>query len=109
MEQRNGTGTNQLVGSNMTVEVVPPDEVEAEESTPGVVRKTLFETENAVVVQSHIEGGRRRVGTTTVIATCTDTSSKVPEQSNTGRTATKPANAVPGSTSTSLLGPYTAT
>jgi quercetin dioxygenase-like cupin family protein len=41
----------------MTVEVVPPGEVEADESTPGVVRKTVFETENAVVVQSHIEGG----------------------------------------------------
>lgn len=41
----------------MTVEVVPPDEVEADESTPGVVRKTVFETENVVVVQSHIEGG----------------------------------------------------
>jgi len=41
----------------MTVEVVTPDEVAADESTPGVVRKTVFETENAVMVQSHIAGG----------------------------------------------------
>jgi quercetin dioxygenase-like cupin family protein len=41
----------------MTVNVVAPDEVEADESTPGVVRKTVFETEAAVVVQSHIAGG----------------------------------------------------
>jgi len=41
----------------MTVNVVTPDEVEADESTPGVVRKTVFETENAVMVQSHIAGG----------------------------------------------------
>jgi len=41
----------------MTVEVVSPEEVAADESTPGVVRKTVFETENAVMVQSHIEGG----------------------------------------------------
>lgn len=41
----------------MTVEVVPPDAVEADESTPGVDRKTVFETEDAVVVQSHIAGG----------------------------------------------------
>jgi quercetin dioxygenase-like cupin family protein len=41
----------------MTVEVVSPAEVTGDESTPGVVRKLLFETEAAVVVQSHIEGG----------------------------------------------------
>jgi quercetin dioxygenase-like cupin family protein len=41
----------------MTVEVVSPEEVEGDESTPGVVRKTVFETETAVVVQSHIDGG----------------------------------------------------
>lgn len=41
----------------MTVEVVSREEVSADESTPGVVRKTVFETETAVMVQSHIEGG----------------------------------------------------
>jgi quercetin dioxygenase-like cupin family protein len=41
----------------MTVDVVAPDEVEAEESTPGVVRKTVFETGTAVMVQSQIAGG----------------------------------------------------
>lgn len=40
----------------MTIEVVAPDEVEAEESTPGVVRKPIFETETAAMVQSHIAG-----------------------------------------------------
>jgi len=41
----------------MTIEVAAPDEVEAGESTPGVVRKPIFETETAVMVQSHIAGG----------------------------------------------------
>jgi quercetin dioxygenase-like cupin family protein len=41
----------------MTVEVVSPKEVEGDESTPSVVRKTVFETKTAVVVQSHIDGG----------------------------------------------------
>jgi len=41
----------------MTVEVVSPEEVAADESTPGVVRKPVFETGNAVMVRSHIEGG----------------------------------------------------
>lgn len=41
----------------MTIDVVAPDEVGADESTPGVVRKTVFETETAVMVQSHIAGG----------------------------------------------------
>lgn len=41
----------------MTVDVVRPEEVEGDESTPGVVRRTVFETETAVMVQSHIEGG----------------------------------------------------
>lgn len=41
----------------MTVDVVSPEELESDESTPGVVRKTVFETECAVVVQSHIKGG----------------------------------------------------
>lgn len=41
----------------MTVEVATPDEVEADESTPGIVRRTMFETEAAVMIQSHIAGG----------------------------------------------------
>ena len=40
----------------MTVDVVAPDEVEADESTPGVVRRAVFETESAVMVQSRIAG-----------------------------------------------------
>ena len=41
----------------MTVDVVAPAAVEGDESTPGVVRKTVFETETAVMVQSHVAGG----------------------------------------------------
>ena len=41
----------------MTVEVVSTEEVAGDESTPGVVRTTVFDTEDAVVVQSHIEKG----------------------------------------------------
>jgi quercetin dioxygenase-like cupin family protein len=41
----------------MTVEVVAPDELAGDESTPGVVRTTVFETEAAVVVRSRIAGG----------------------------------------------------
>lgn len=40
----------------MTVQIVAPDEVEADESTPGIVRKTVFQTENNVLVQSQIDG-----------------------------------------------------
>lgn len=38
----------------MTAEIVTPDELEADESTPGIVRKTVFRTGNNVMVQSHI-------------------------------------------------------
>lgn len=41
----------------MTVEIVTPGELAAEESTPGIVRETVFRTENNVMVQSHIDGG----------------------------------------------------
>ena len=41
----------------MTVDVVSPDAVDAEQSTTGVVRKRIFETETAVMVQSHVAGG----------------------------------------------------
>ena len=41
----------------MTVEMVTPDQLEADESTPGVVRKTVFQTENNVMVQSRIAPG----------------------------------------------------
>jgi quercetin dioxygenase-like cupin family protein len=44
----------------MTVEVVAPEELEADESTPGVVRETVFETEDNVMVRSRV-----RPGTTT--------------------------------------------
>lgn len=39
----------------MALEVVSPDEVVADESTPGVVRTPVFETEKAVMVQSEID------------------------------------------------------
>lgn len=38
----------------MSVEIVLPDEVEGDESTPGIVRKTVFETENNVMVYSQV-------------------------------------------------------
>ena len=41
----------------MTVDVVTPSAREADESTPGVARRQVFETERAVVVQSRIAGG----------------------------------------------------
>jgi quercetin dioxygenase-like cupin family protein len=44
--------------SRMTVETVAPDELEAEESTPGVVRETVFETENNVMVRSRVAPGK---------------------------------------------------
>lgn len=37
--------------------VVSPDDLEGEESTPGVVRETIFHTENAVMIRSRIAGG----------------------------------------------------
>lgn len=40
----------------MTVEVLTPDELPADESTPGIVRKTVFQTENNAMVQSHVAG-----------------------------------------------------
>ena len=41
----------------MTVEVVRPAAVSADESTRGVARRTIFEGEEAVVVESSIAGG----------------------------------------------------
>lgn len=41
----------------MTIEVVASDEIRADESTPGVVRTVVFETESTVMVRSTIEGG----------------------------------------------------
>jgi quercetin dioxygenase-like cupin family protein len=41
----------------VTVDLVDPDEIEGDESTPGIVRKILFETETNVMVRSHIDGG----------------------------------------------------
>lgn len=41
----------------MTVEVVTAEELSADESTPGVARKTVFSTGDSVVVQSHVAGG----------------------------------------------------
>jgi quercetin dioxygenase-like cupin family protein len=40
----------------MSVEIVPPDELEGDESTPGIVRKTVFETDNNVMVYSRVAG-----------------------------------------------------
>jgi mannose-6-phosphate isomerase-like protein (cupin superfamily) len=40
----------------MSVEIVPPDEVEGDESTPGIVRKTVFETDDNVMVYSRVAG-----------------------------------------------------
>lgn len=41
----------------MTVELVAPDELEGDESTPGIVRETVFRTENNVMVRSEIDAG----------------------------------------------------
>ena len=41
----------------MTVETVAPDELEADESTPGVVRERVFETANNVMVRSRVAPG----------------------------------------------------
>jgi len=41
----------------MSIDVVATDETRADESTPGVVRRTVFETERTVMVRSTIEGG----------------------------------------------------
>lgn len=38
----------------MTVDVVAPEDLEADESTPGVVRETVFETEANVMVRSRV-------------------------------------------------------
>lgn len=38
----------------MTVEITSPDAVAGEESTPGIVRKTVFETGNNVMVYSRV-------------------------------------------------------
>jgi quercetin dioxygenase-like cupin family protein len=37
--------------------VVKPEDLESDESTPGVVRETIFQTENNVMVRSRIAGG----------------------------------------------------
>jgi quercetin dioxygenase-like cupin family protein len=44
-------------GGGMTVETVAPDELEADESTPGVVRATVFETGENVMVRSRVAPG----------------------------------------------------
>lgn len=41
----------------MSVDVVSPEELAAEESTPGVSRRIVFETENNVVVQARVAAG----------------------------------------------------
>lgn len=41
----------------MTVEIVSPDELDAEESTPGVRRETVFRTETSVMVRSSVAAG----------------------------------------------------
>lgn len=41
----------------MTVATVAPDELEADESTPGVVLETGFETEHNVMVRSRVGPG----------------------------------------------------
>ena len=41
----------------MTVDVVAPEDLEADESTPGVVRETVFETEANVMVRSRVGPG----------------------------------------------------
>ena len=38
----------------MSVEIVQPAEVEGDESTPGIVRKTIFETDHNVMVYSRV-------------------------------------------------------
>lgn len=38
----------------MPVEIIPPAELEGDESTPGNVRKTAFETDNNVMVHSRV-------------------------------------------------------
>jgi hypothetical protein len=41
----------------VSVDLVDPDEIEGDESTPGIGRKMLFETETNVMVRSLIDGG----------------------------------------------------
>ena len=55
----NRSKANQLLPEDgeMTVETVTPDELEADESTPGVVRETVFETANNVMVRSRVAPG----------------------------------------------------
>lgn len=43
----------------MTVDIATPDELEAEESTPGVVRETVFQAENNVMVRSSVAAGTK--------------------------------------------------
>lgn len=38
----------------MSVEIITPDELEGDESTPGIVRKTVFERDNNVMVYSRV-------------------------------------------------------
>lgn len=39
----------------MSVEIISPDELDGDESTPGIVRKTVFETETNVMVHSVVQ------------------------------------------------------
>lgn len=41
----------------MTVEVVGPEDLEADESTPGIVRRPVFHTDETVMAHSSIEAG----------------------------------------------------
>ena len=41
----------------MSVDVVSPEELAAEESTPGVSRRIVFQTDNAEVVHARVAGG----------------------------------------------------
>lgn len=54
---RTDGGTNLPEGRGMTVEIVTPEELVAEESTPGVVRETVFRTETNVMVRSSVAAG----------------------------------------------------
>lgn len=55
--RRTRGGTNRPGDDGMTVEIVSPDELETDESTPGIARETVFETEHNVMVRSTVAGG----------------------------------------------------
>lgn len=43
--------------SKQAARVITPDTVDADESTPGVARKTIAQTDRAVMIESHIAAG----------------------------------------------------